>query len=97
MKKSLISAAVLSGALLSSAVFACEAPETRPEIPDPTSAVTAQMVAANNQVREYVSAMETYLSCARLSAAQLRREESALREFAESFNEAIRTFRLASN
>lgn len=90
--KKLFFIAALSGAFSVSA-WACEPPQNKPEIPDPSTAVTAQMVMSNNQVREYVRAMEEYLSCARLTNAELRREESALKAFAEDFNAAIREFR----
>lgn len=91
MKKLLFIAAL--SAVFSASVWACEAPQNRPEIPDPTTAATAQMVMSNNQVREYVRAMEDYLSCARLSSSELRREENALKAYAEDFNTAIREFR----
>lgn len=90
--KKLFFIAALSGAF-SATAWACEAPQNKPEIPDPTTAVTAQMVMSNNQVREYVRAMEEYLNCARLSNAELRREENALRAYADDFNTAIREFR----
>lgn len=90
--KKLLFIAALSGAFSASAL-ACEAPQNQPEIPDPTTAVTAQMVKTNNQVREYVRAMEDYLSCARLSNSELRRQENALKSYAEDFNTAIREFR----
>lgn len=97
MKNLLTAIALFAGILGSSFALACSAPENKPEIPDPNTAVTAQMIAANNQVKEYVRATEEYLACARMNTAQLRREEAALREFAEEFNQAVRTFRLASN
>ena len=90
--KKLLFVAALSGAFSASA-WACEAPQNKPEIPDPSTAVTAQMVMSNNQVRDYVRAMEEYLNCARMSNSELRREESALKTYAEDFNTVIREFR----
>jgi hypothetical protein len=90
--KKLLFVAALSAAFSTSA-WACEAPQNKPEIPDPATAVTAQMVKSNNLVREYVRAMEGYLNCARLSNSELRRQEGELRAFADEFNEAIREFR----
>ncbi|MDQ2075123.1 hypothetical protein [Marinimicrobium sp. ABcell2] len=91
MKKLLMVAAF--SAAFSASAWACEAPQNKPEIPDPSTAVTAQMVKSNNLVREYVQAKEAYLNCARLSNAELRRQESALKAFADEFNQAIREFR----
>jgi len=73
--------------------WACEPPEQKPEIPDPNTAVTAQMVKANNEVKTYVSEMEAYFECARLPSAKYRKQLKELEEFAETFNEAIRTFK----
>jgi len=95
MKKVLF--AISFTALFSAPVFACSAPENKPEIPDPATSATAQMVKANNQVREYVAAMEAYIDCSRMSSNQQRRAVNELEEFAESFNKAVREFRLASN
>lgn len=83
--------------LFSAPVLACSAPENKPEIPDPSTSATAQMVKANNEVREYVADMEAYLECSRMSSNQKRRAVTELEAFAESFNEAVREFRLASN
>lgn len=73
--------------------LACEAPAEKPVFPDPNTAETPQMVMANNAVRDYVAAQTEYLNCARLGAAQHRREVRELEEFAEEFNEVIRAFR----
>lgn len=73
--------------------LACEEPSSKPEIPDPATAATAQMVKANNDVKGYVAAMTEYLNCARMGSAQQRREVKALEDFAEEFNQAIRDFK----
>lgn len=78
---------------LSGLALACEEPTDKPEIPDPETAATPQMVKANNDVKEYVSAMTEYLNCARMSPAAQRRQVRELEEFAAEFNEAIRIFR----
>ncbi len=93
MKKSLLLCSVVATLSLPGLAQACSAPDAKPAIPDPTTAETAQMVKANNEVKAYVKAMETYLSCARLSGGEKRREISALEDFAEEFNQAIRTFK----
>ncbi|HEY7886104.1 MAG TPA: hypothetical protein VIC08_14265 [Cellvibrionaceae bacterium] len=92
MKKVLLVSGILA-LTLSSAAFACEKPQAKPEIPNPSTAVTAQMVKSNNDVRAYVQASEEYLNCARLSPAEARREQSELKAFADQFNQAIREFK----
>ena len=73
--------------------WACNKPEQKPEIPDPTSAVTAQMVKANKEVKAYVADMEEYLNCARLTPGKHDRAVKELKDFAGEFNDAIRTFK----
>lgn len=73
--------------------WACEKPGEKPEIPDPNSAVTAQMVKANKEVKAYVTAMEEYLNCARLSSGKHDRAVRELKDFAGQFNEAVRAFK----
>ena len=92
MKKTLIAAALLT-AFASVGAQACEKPQNRPAIPDPATAVTAQMVKSNNEVKAYVRATEDYLSCAKLSSNQLRSAENELKDFAEEFNKTIREFK----
>lgn len=94
MKKLLL--ALSFSAVVTTPVWACEAPQEKPEIPNPDQAVTAQMVKANNEVKAYVRAQEEYLNCSGLSAGELRRAEKELVAYAEEFNKAIRTFKLAS-
>lgn len=93
MKKLVLMGVFCLGTGLTSVALACEAPANKPEIPDPNTAETPQMVMANNAVREYVAAQTEYLNCARLSTTQHRREVRELEEFAEEFNEVIRAFR----
>lgn len=73
--------------------WACDKPGEKPEIPDPTSAVTAQMVKANKEVKAYVAAMEDYLNCARLTPGKHDRAVKELKDFAGQFNQAVRTFK----
>lgn len=96
MIKKLSVIALSFSACLALPALACEAPGNKPEIPDPLTAVTAQMVKSNNEVKEYVRSYEAYLNCAGLSTSELRKEEKALKEYAELFNQAIREFKLAS-
>ena len=93
MKKTLFAASICAVLSVPGMALACEKPQARPEIPDPATAVTAQMVKSNNEVREYVRATEAYLACAKLSSADTRREEDELRTFADAFNQTIRDFK----
>ncbi len=95
MKKFLF--AVCASALFSVPALACEAPASKPEIPDPTTAATAQMVKTNNEVKQYVQAKETYLGCAKMSSREKRQALEELEAYADSFNQAVRTFKMASN
>lgn len=95
MKKFLFAAC--ASALFSLPALACEAPASKPEIPDPATAVTAQMVKSNNEVKQYVQAQEAYLSCAKLSSREKRQAVEELKAYADTFNQAVREFKLASN
>ncbi|MBU2886962.1 hypothetical protein KO507_14425 [Gilvimarinus agarilyticus] len=91
MKKTLFTAAIFT--LVTAPALACEMPQSKPSIPDPTTAVTAQMVKVNNEVKAYVRATEEYLSCARLSSSEARKTEDELRSYADTFNQTIREFK----
>lgn len=95
MKKLLF--AVCASALFSVSTMACEAPSARPEIPDPATAVTAQMVKTNNEVKAYVEAQQDYLSCSKMSSRKKQEELEELKAYADTFNQAVRQFKLASN
>jgi len=55
-------AALGSGLLAAAVALACETP-TMVEVPDGATATTEEMLAAREQVSEYVAAMEEYLAC----------------------------------
>lgn len=93
MKRALLISSVCIALSAPGLALACSEPDNKPEIPDPNEAETAQMVKANNDVREYVAAMEEYIGCARMSSGQQRRAVSELESFANDFNDAVRTFR----
>ena len=96
MKKSILSLAVCASLFVSVTVSACVKPESKPEIPDANTVVTAQMVKANNEMKSYIKAMEDYISCARLSRAEERREVDELKKTAEEFNAVVRAFKARS-
>ncbi len=92
MKK--FSSVVLTGVLLGAAFGAsanCEKPAA-PVLPDPSSAVTPQMVKAKNEVQEYISKAEAYLACVG-DTAKHNQMVDEMKEIADTFNGAIRAFK----
>ncbi|MBU2886272.1 hypothetical protein KO507_10905 [Gilvimarinus agarilyticus] len=73
--------------------WACSEPAKPGEFPDPATAVTAQMVKANNEVKAYVKAMQEYLGCSGMSRSQQKAAIKELEDYAESFNKLIREFK----
>lgn len=99
MKKHVIVSALVAGAFVvvaSGAANACSKPTSKPEFPDPQTAVSAQMVKANNEVKAYVKAVQDYLGCAGLSKAAENKELDELKAYADSFNEVIRAYKAKS-
>ena len=91
-----------ASALLFSAVFlgvmtfaqtskACEAP-TEPSIPNADTAVTAEMVKAQNDVKQYMTDAQNYLQCVR-NDTQHNRMVSRMEEIAAEFNQTVRAFK----
>lgn len=96
MSKMLVTISFCFSLLISVSALACSKPETKPEIPDAATVVTAQMVKANNEIKAYVKAMEEYLICAKLPRSQERAAVDELKSFAEEFNVVIRAFKAKS-
>jgi hypothetical protein len=83
------------------------APPSPPALPDATVATEEEMVAAQRQIRAFVAAGETHLTCLskviddeKLSAEERNaavgehnRMVAAMEEIAAAFNERIRLFR----
>ncbi|MDO3387651.1 hypothetical protein QWI17_17540 [Gilvimarinus sp. SDUM040013] len=93
MKKVLTQAILLMTMAFPAASFACSEPAKPGEFPDPATAVTAQMVKANNEVKAYVKAMEEYLGCSGMSRGDQKKAVKELEDYAESFNKLIREFK----
>lgn len=93
MNKVLMTCSFCFALAIPTLAMACEEPSEKPDIPDPETSATAQMVMANNEVRDYVAAMEEYIGCSRMNSNQKRRAVTALEEFADEFNQAVRQFR----
>ena len=88
----LLFSAVLFGSLSFSAISkACEEP-TEPTLPNAETTVTAEMVKAQNDVKEFIAAAEHYLSCVR-SDAKHNKMVSRMEEVAAEFNQVVRAFK----
>jgi len=51
------------GCLAAAPVFACDYPNSKPEIPDGKTSTSDQMVQAQAAVKDYVSKMQAYIDC----------------------------------
>lgn len=83
-------------ALTSNLAAACEKPSSKPEIPDASTVVTAQMVKANNDMKAYVKSMQDYIGCAGLSRSDEKKEIDALKKLADDFNQVVRAYKARS-
>lgn len=86
-----IIALALSTVLFSGMSQACDKP-TAPALPDASTAVTAQMVKAKNDVQAYMSAAEAYLECVADTAAHNEMVDS-MKQVADNFNSAVRAYK----
>jgi len=89
MKK--IAALILSTALYSGMSMACTKP-TAPTLPDASTAVTAQMIKAKNEVKAYMGAAEEYLECVKSTAAHNTMVDE-MQALANSFNQVVRSYK----
>lgn len=85
-------ALLFATALFSTAAQACEKPAA-PELPDPTSAVTAQMIKAKNDVKAYLDAANGYIDCVKGNASRHNAMVSEMEKVAENFNAAVRAYK----
>lgn len=77
--------------MASGAFAACDKPDA-PVIPDPASAVTAQMVKAQNDVKSFISSAEQYIKCERRDN-QREAMASEMEAVADKFNQSIREYK----
>jgi hypothetical protein len=96
MKSLVVAVGFVASCMASSLVSACAKPESKPEIPDVATVVTAQMVKANNDMKAYVQGVQTYLGCAGLARSQEKKELDELKKLADEFNEVVRAFKAKS-
>ncbi|WP_020208622.1 hypothetical protein [Gilvimarinus chinensis] len=93
MRKNIVTFTLLAVVCMPGVSLACSEPAKPAEFPDPATAVTAQMVKANNEVKAYVKAMEEYLGCSGMSRTEQGKAVKELEDYAESFNKLIREFK----
>lgn len=79
--------------LASSAAFAaCDKPEP-PALPDPDAAVTAQMIKAKNDMKDYIGAAEAYLKCVESDSKRYNAMVDTMQKAAEEFNAIVRKYK----
>lgn len=88
-RKLLFSALIL--ALYAPLSLACSKPAA-PELPDPATAVTPQMVKAQNDVKAYMEQADTYLKC-NINATQHNAMVKEMKSLADEFNGIIRAYK----
>lgn len=71
--------------------IACDKPN-KPELPDPNSAVTPQMIKAKNDVKAYLAAAENYLKC-NISTKQHNNMVDDMKAVADAFNVIVRAYK----
>lgn len=87
--KQLLAVALLT--TCTSMAIACDKPAS-PELPDPATAVTPQMVKAKNDVKAFLGAAETYLKC-NISTKQHNTMVDEMKGVADSFNSIVRAYK----
>ncbi|AFV00345.1 hypothetical protein [Simiduia agarivorans] len=90
MKK--IFAAATATLLFSVSAMACDKPSA-PELPDPATAVTPQMIKAKNEVNAYIDAAKKYLDCVSGSASRHNAMVKEMEDVADKFNTAVREYK----
>lgn len=85
--------------LLPAFVFACYAPlslacskPSAPELPDPETAVTPQMVKAQNDMKAYLEAANAFLKCNR-NTSQHNAMVDEMESHASKFNGIVRAYK----
>ena len=81
---------VLAGSL-SSMSLACVKPE-KPELPSVDSAVLAQMVKAQKEVKQYLKLSEAYLECEK-NDSRHDRMVSEMKSIGSSFNKLVKNYK----
>lgn len=70
---------------------ACTKPSA-PNLPNPDTAVTPEMVKAKREVKEYLAAAEKYLECVKITAKHNAMVDE-MQKVADGFNAAVRAYK----
>lgn len=87
-------AGIFTLTLTNGAYAACTSHEA-PALPNPETAVLAQMVKAQNEVKTYIKSQEAYLSCTK-SGLRHDRAMKQMQKIASSFNTITRAYKARS-
>lgn len=86
-------ALILATLLASSSAFACDKPAA-PTLPDPDTAVTAQMIKAKNEIKAFIADAEAYLACVeRGDTGAYNSMVEEMQAAAENFNSIVRKYK----
>jgi len=85
--------ALIFASLLSPCVaVACDKPAP-PVLPDPDTAVTAQMVKAKNEIKSFIAMAEAYLKCVEADDGSYNLMVEEMQAAAEEFNVIVRKYK----
>lgn len=87
----IITALAMAFILCNSAHAACKSIDA-PTLPDPDTAVLAQMVKAQNEVKAYIKAQQEYLNCTK-SGLRYDRAFKQMQKVAKKFNTITRAYK----
>ena len=73
------------------AAAGCSKPAA-PNLPDPDTAVTPEMVKAKREVKAYLAAAEKYLECVKITSKHNAMVDE-MQEVADGFNAAVRAYK----
>lgn len=62
-------------------------------MPDPDTAVTAQMIKAKNEMKAFIYAAEGYLECVEKDAAKHNQMVDEMQAAADTFNQIVRKYK----
>ncbi len=91
MNKSVFALMVVFWCTVPARVLACEAP-TPPDMPDVETAVLAEMVKAQNQVKKFIAAGNEYLECEKDDDLHNQMVD-LMHDVGEDFNKVIKDFK----
>ena len=82
---------LLLAAFSAGAAASCQKP-TAPNLPNPDTAVTPEMVKAKRDVQAYLTAAEAYLECVKVVAKHNAMVDE-MEQVADAFNAAVRAYK----